>query len=54
MVDGVKVVLEDDITSILVRKSGTEPLLRFYIETNNKEQLKSIKEFIKGYAFILS
>lgn len=54
MLDGVKLCLEDDVTSILVRKSGTEPLLRFYIETNDRNKLNSIKEFIKGYTYVLT
>lgn len=54
MIDGVKLILEDDVTSILVRKSGTEPLIRFYIETDNKPMLNSIAEFIKGYTYIVS
>lgn len=52
-IDGVKLYLEDNVTKILIRKSGTEPLLRFYIETNSKSKLQSIKEFIKGYMFIV-
>ena len=52
-IDGVKLYLEDEKTKILIRKSGTEPLLRFYIETDSISKLNSIKEFIKGYVFIL-
>ena len=52
-IDGVKLYLEDEKTKILIRKSGTEPLLRFYIETDSNSKLNSIKEFIKGYIFIL-
>lgn len=52
-IDGVKLYLEDEKTKILIRKSGTEPLLRFYIETDSNSKLNSIKEFIKGYVFIL-
>ncbi len=52
-IDGVKLYLEDGVTKILIRKSGTEPLLRFYIETNSNSKLQSIKEFIKGYMFIV-
>ncbi len=53
-IDGVKLHLEDNVTKILVRKSGTEPLLRFYIETNSISKLYGIKEFIKGYTYILN
>ncbi len=52
-IDGIKLYLEDNVTEILVRKSGTEPLLRFYIETESGSKLVSIKEFIKGYLFIM-
>ena len=52
-IDGIKLYLEDNVSSILIRKSGTEPLLRFYIETDLNSKLTSIKEFIKGYIFIL-
>ena len=53
-IDGVKLYLEDNTTKILVRKSGTEPLLRFYIEASSKSKLTSVKEFIKGYSYILN
>ena len=33
--------------NILIRKSGTEPLLRFYIESENAEKLQKIKSFIQ-------
>ncbi len=46
-IDGVKFFF-DESSWILMRKSGTEPLLRFYIETSTKEKLNSIKEFIKN------
>ena len=50
-IDGVKFFFDkkDNNSSswILMRESGTEPLLRFYIETGSKENLEKIKEFIK-------
>ena len=52
-IDGVKLHLEDGVSKILIRKSGTEPLLRFYIETDQQSTLSAIKEFIKGYMYIL-
>ena len=52
-IDGVKLYLEDGMTKILIRKSGTEPLLRFYIETSSKSKLTAVKEFVKGYTYIL-
>lgn len=45
-IDGTKLFLEDSKTSLLIRKSGTEPLLRFYIESDNKDKLNNIKEFV--------
>lgn len=47
--DGVKLYLEDKKTWLLVRPSGTEPLLRIYIETDTpekSEQYKSVAEKI--------
>ena len=40
--DGVKLMLGDK-TKILVRPSGTEPLLRIYFETDSLEKLESLK-----------
>jgi phosphomannomutase len=40
--DGVKLMLGDN-TKILVRPSGTEPLLRIYFETNSTEKLEELK-----------
>lgn len=53
-IDGIKLYLEDNVTKILIRKSGTEPLLRFYIETDLNSKLSSIMEYIKGYAYALN
>ena len=41
--DGVKLYLEDGKTWILVRPSGTEPLLRIYIESDFQEKIDNIK-----------
>lgn len=50
-IDGHKIYLNDDKLSwILIRKSGTEPLLRFYIESNKKDLLEKIKNFVKENA----
>ncbi len=46
--DGLKVFLEDGLTSLLIRKSGTEPLLRFYIESDKTEKMDVIKDFINS------
>ena len=44
--DGVKLML-GDMAKILVRPSGTEPLLRIYFETDNLDKLEYLKkEFI--------
>ena len=45
--DGVKLYLEDKKTWILVRPSGTEPLLRIYIESDNSEKIDKIISFVK-------
>ena len=46
-IDGVKLYFNDG-SWILVRPSGTEPLLRIYIECDNKEKLEEFKENIKN------
>ena len=45
-IDGVKLYF-DDGSWILVRPSGTEPLLRIYIECDGIEKLEEFKENIK-------
>jgi phosphomannomutase len=44
--DGIKLYLEDDSSWVLVRPSGTEPLLRIYFESDSLEKLESFKEFV--------
>lgn len=44
-IDGVKIFLDNTLSSLLIRKSGTEPLLRFYIESDSREKLEEIKNF---------
>lgn len=47
--DGVKLLLSDDASWILVRPSGTEPLIRIYFESSSNERIKQLKEdFIKS------
>lgn len=45
--DGVKLYLEDNTTWVLVRPSGTEPLLRIYIESDSTDKIEQIKVFVK-------
>ncbi len=44
--DGVKLMLGDR-TKILVRPSGTEPLLRIYFETDSIEKLEELKQAVE-------
>ncbi len=44
--DGVKLYLEDEKSWVLVRPSGTEPLLRIYMESDSSEKIEAIKKFI--------
>ena len=44
--DGVKLMLEES-TKILVRPSGTEPLLRIYFESNSEEKLEKLKQEVE-------
>ena len=48
--DGVKLYLSDQKSWLLIRPSGTEPLLRIYIETNTKEKLEQIKKIARNVA----
>lgn len=45
--DGVKLYLEDEKSWILVRPSGTEPLLRIYFESDSIERIQKLKESFK-------
>ena len=45
-IDGLKLYLEDS-TWILIRKSGTEPLLRIYIETDKEEKMQKLQNDIR-------
>lgn len=45
--DGVKLYFEDNNSWMLVRPSGTEPLLRIYFETNSQEKLDKMTTDIK-------
>lgn len=44
--DGVKLYFDDEQSWVLVRPSGTEPLLRIYFESGSLESLEKLKSFI--------
>lgn len=44
--DGLKLTLNDS-SRILIRKSGTEPLLRIYFESDKKEKIKELESVVK-------
>ena len=44
-IDGAKIIF-DDGSWVLVRASGTEPLIRCYIESTDKEFFKILKDFV--------
>ena len=48
LIDGEKIFFDDDKTSLLIRKSGTEPLLRIYIETCDFNKLNDLKKTISN------
>ena len=45
--DGIKLYLSDGKSWLLVRPSGTEPLLRIYFETTTQEKMQSLQNAIK-------
>lgn len=46
--DGVKLFI-DDCNWLLIRPSGTEPLLRIYIETNDENKLDELKHIVEEF-----
>ena len=52
-IDGVRLDY-DDYSWVLVRKSGTEPKIRIYVEARNRQRLRELTnhvlELIKKYA----
>lgn len=44
--DGVKLYLEDTTSWILVRPSGTEPLLRIYFESDSTDKIEKLKSAV--------
>lgn len=45
--DGVKLYFEDNTSWMLIRPSGTEPLLRIYFESDSTEKIEQLKSYIK-------
>ena len=45
--DGVKLYFDDESSWILVRPSGTEPLLRIYVESDSLEKVETLKTCAK-------
>lgn len=50
--DGIKLLFDDDLSWILVRASGTEPLLRIYFESDKQEKIEMLKDEFKVVAKI--
>ena len=46
--DGVKLYLDDKTSWILIRPSGTEPLLRIYFESDSEEKIEQLKILTEG------
>ena len=44
--DGVKLYFDDNNSWVLVRPSGTEPLLRIYFESDSVENIELLKRLI--------
>lgn len=42
--DGVKIYFDDDRSWILIRESGTEPLIRVYFESDSQEKLTKLQK----------
>ncbi len=45
-IDGVKLLFEDGNSWMLVRPSGTEPMVRVYLETDSKEKLEMLEKAV--------
>lgn len=44
--DGIKLYLDDNCSWILVRPSGTEPLLRVYFESDSADKIEYLKKYV--------
>lgn len=47
--DGHKIYFKNG-SSVLIRKSGTEPLLRYFIDANNKEVYENLKNSLSNFS----
>ena len=47
--DGYKIYLQNK-SSVLVRKSGTEPIMRYFIDSPDKKTLENLKQNLINYA----
>ncbi len=48
-IDGIKILLEDTNSWMLVRPSGTEPMVRVYLETDSEAKLEMLEKAVKEY-----
>ena len=48
--DGLKLYFNDGLSWILIRKSGTEPLLRIYFESDSMDKINELKESVNKIA----
>ncbi len=48
--DGLKLYFDDDLSWVLIRKSGTEPLLRIYFESDSQEKINQLKDSVDKIA----
>ncbi|MDD3238047.1 MAG: hypothetical protein PHV37_08135 [Candidatus Gastranaerophilales bacterium] len=48
--DGLKLYLSDNLSWILIRKSGTEPLLRIYFESDSQDKIEALKKSVAQIA----
>lgn len=46
-IDGVKILFSDGNSWMLVRPSGTEPMIRVYLETDSEEKLVMLKKAVR-------
>ncbi len=44
--DGLKIYFDDNSSWVLIRPSGTEPLLRIYFESSSEEKIKQLNDLV--------